>query len=166
MKKYVLYVLCSLMVMGMVSCQNKKKTRDERVAEFRQQLTAEDTTAMLSMCDAAMEELKAKRIDKVLASMFQYNDSTGELKPLDDNLMKQYKRQFTLFPVLEYHRKYFSFQHEGCNDVKYEVVFATAEAAGTEEPAKTAYMFNPVKVDGDWKLCVKTASDEIDPDIR
>ncbi len=154
------------MVVGMVSCQKKKKTREERVAEFREQLTAEDTTAMLNMCDAAMDNLKAKQIDKVLASMYQYNDSTGELKPLGDKLTKQYKRQFTIFPVLKYRRVYYSFQHEGCNDVKYEVEFATAEAAGTEEPAKTAFMFNPVKVDGDWKLCVKTSDDEIDQDMR
>jgi hypothetical protein len=50
--------------------------------------------------------------------------------------------------------------------VKYEVVFATAEQAGTPEPAKTGYMFNPVKVDGEWKLCVKTLSDDIDMSNR
>ena len=51
-----------------------------------------------------------------------------------------------------------------CNDVKYEVVFATAEQTGTGEPAKTAFMFNPVKVDGTWKLCVKSVDDKIDTD--
>lgn len=71
-----------------------------------------------------------------------------------------------LFPVLEYSRIYYSFQLEGCNDVKYEVVWATADKTGTNQDAKTAYMFNPVKVDGSWKLCVKTASDEIDMNMR
>jgi hypothetical protein len=51
---------------------------------------------------------------------------------------------------------------EGCNDVKYEVTFATAEQAGTEEAPKTMFMFNPVRIDGEWKLCVKTPQDSID----
>jgi hypothetical protein len=46
--------------------------------------------------------------------------------------------------------------------VKYEVTFATAEQAGTEEPATTMFMFNPVRIDGDWKLCVKRPTDEVD----
>ena len=114
------------------------------------------------MCDDAMEALKAKNIDKVLASLCEYNDSTKEVKSLSTETAQRYRRQFTMFPVLSYERKYYSFQLEGCNDVKYEVVFATAEQAGTEEPAKTAYMFNPVKIDGQWVLCVKTADEEID----
>jgi hypothetical protein len=50
---------------------------------------------------------------------------------------------------------------EGCNDVKYEVTFATAEQTGGQ-PATIMFMFNPVKIDGEWKLCVKTPTDEID----
>lgn len=38
--------------------------------------------------------------------------------------------------------------------------------AGTEEPAKTAYMFNPVRINGEWKLCVKTADDEFDKEMH
>ena len=45
-------------------------------------------------------------------------------------------------------------------------MFATAEQAGTEEPAKTAYMFNPVRINGEWKLCVKTADDEFDKEMH
>jgi hypothetical protein len=51
---------------------------------------------------------------------------------------------------------------EGCNDVKYEVTFATAGEAGTETAPVTSFMFNPVKKDGEWKLCVKTLNDQID----
>lgn len=57
------------------------------------------------------------------------------------------------------------FQLEGCNDVKYDVVFATAEQAGTEEPAKTAYV-QAVRINGEWKLCVKTADDEFDKEMH
>lgn len=161
MRKITYFLLISLLV-GFTACSSQKKTREQEVSEFRSQLTKEDTTTMLKLCDDAMESLKAKNIDKVLASLYEYTDSTHEIKPLTKETAQRYRRQFTMFPVLSYSRKYYSFQLEGCNDVKYEVVFATAEQAGTEEPAKTAYMFNPVKIDGEWKLCVKTADEEID----
>ena len=161
MKKTTLF-LSIVVLLSLAACSSRKQTHNEAVAEFRSQLTKEDTTTMLKLCDDAMESLKAKNIDKVLASLYEYTDSTKEVKPLSKETEQRYRRQFTMFPVLEYVRKYYSFQLEGCNDVKYEVVFATAEQAGTEEPAKTAYMFNPVKVDGQWRLCVKTADEEID----
>ena len=121
---------------------------------------------MLKLCDDAMANLKAKDYNKVLASLYEYTDSTQEVKPLTEETKRRYLNKFRLFPVLDYERVYYSFQLEGCNDVKYEVTFATAEQAGTAEPAKTGYMFNPVKVDGSWKLCVKTANDQIDMNMR
>lgn len=162
MKRYCAMIVVAALVMAGVSCSNKKKSREEMVTEFRSELTATDTATMLKLCDNAMEQLKQKKIDEVLASLYEYTDSTQEVKKLTAETEKVYRRRFTMFPVLEYERKYFSFQLEGCNDVKYEVVFRTAEQAGTAEPAKTAFMFNPVKIDGDWKLCVKTPADMID----
>ena len=70
--------------------------------------------------------------------------------------------KFKMFPVLRYERKYFSFQLEGCNDVKYDVIFASGKDAGINKPAVIGYMFNPVKIDGEWRLCVKTANDFYD----
>lgn len=161
MKKYY-FIISIIGLLLLASCSNKKKPRDQRIMEFQSTLTAEDTTTMLKLCDDAMEQLKAKQYDKVLASMYEYTDSTEEVKPLTEATAKRYLRMFKMFPVLDYVRKYYSFQLEGCNDVKYEVTFATAEQAGTPEPPKTGYMFNPVKVDGSWKLCVKTANDQLD----
>ena len=136
------------------------------VDEFRSELTEEDTAAMLKLCDDAMAQLKAKDYNAVLANLHEYTDSTQEVKPLTEKTRQRYLNKFKMFPVLDYTRVYYSFQLQGCNDVKYDVTFATAKQAGTAEPAKTAYMFNPVKVDGTWKLCVKTATDEIDMNMR
>lgn len=166
MKKSYIYSFVGLSLLCITSCQNKPKTRTQQIYEFRSELTAEDTTTMLKLCDDAMEQLKAKEYDKVLASMYEYTDSTKELKPLSKETAKRYRRMFQMFPVLDYVRKYYSFQLEGCNDVRYQVTFATAEQAGTPEPPKTAYMFNPVKIDGSWKLCIKTADDELDMEKR
>jgi len=144
------------------ACNKKKQTREEQIEEFRSMLTASDTTQMLQICDNAMELLKGKKIDEVIASLNEYNDSTRELLPLSDSMKKSLKRRFKLFPVLDYRREYYSFMLEGCNDVKYKVTFATSEQSGTGEAPATMFMFNPVKVDGEWKLCVKAPEKEVD----
>ena len=160
------YLLIAVAVLCLgTACSNKKKSREERVEEFRSMLTANDTTQMLQICDNAMEQLKGKKIDEVIASLYEYNDSTEELTPLTDQVKKRLARRFKMFPVLSYNRQYYSFMLEGCNDVKYEVVFATPEQTGADS-AKTMYMFNPVKVDGEWKLCVKSAKDEHDETLE
>lgn len=168
-----LFLFISLLVVALCfsscnSCGNKKdeENRDEQVAEFRSTLNHEDTTQMLKLCDDAMEQLKHRNYSAVLSSLYEYNDSTKEVKPLSAATAKKFTTMFHMFPVLDYHRLYYSFQLEGCNDVKYKVTWATAEQAGTKEPATTAFMFNPVKVDGTWKLCVKTANEEIDQTLR
>ena len=164
--KKINYLLIAVAILFLgTACSNKNKSREERVEEFRSMLTASDTTQMLQVCDNAMEQLKGKKIDEVIASLYEYNDSTEELTPLTDQVKKRLARRFKMFPVLSYNRQYFSFMLEGCNDVKYEVVFATPEQTGADS-AKTMYMFNPVKVDGEWKLCVKSAKDEHDETLE
>ena len=153
-------IAVALLCLG-TACSNKKKSREERVDEFRSMLTANDTTQMLQICDNAMEQLKGNKIDDVIASLYLYNDSTQELSELTDQMKKRYAQRFKRFPVKDYKRQYYSFMLEGCNDVKYEVTFATAEQTGGQ-PATTMYMFNPVKVNDEWKLCVKSAADDID----
>lgn len=161
MKKIVCLSVCAL-VLAVTSCTNKEKSRLERVSEFRNSLTAEDSTTMIRLCDDAMEMLKANNVDQVIASLYEYNDSLKEVRPLSETMAKRYSRRFRMYPVLDYKREYYSFMLEGCNDVKYKVTFATAEQVGSDKPATTMFMFNPVKVNGEWKLCVKNATDEID----
>ena len=162
MKKLYFVLLALAVVCVVTSCKNKKnQTREERIEEFRSMLTATDTTQMLQICDNAMELLKSKKIDEVIASLYEYNDSTEEVTPVSDEMKKRFQRQFKMFPVLDYKRQYYSFMLEGCNDVKYEITFATAEQNGGEA-AKTMFMFNPIKVDDEWKLCIKTQDKAID----
>ncbi len=170
-KNIFLFISFLVIALGFSSCSScgskkDKEPREERVSEFRNTLSQEDTTQMLKLCDDAMEQLKHRNYNAVLASLYEYNDSTKETKPLSAATTKKYTTMFRMFPVLDYHRLYYSFQLEGCNDVKYKVTWATAEQAGTKEPATTAFMFNPVKIDGSWKLCVKTSNDEIDQTLR
>ena len=148
------------------SCSKKKETREEQIQEFRSTLTKEDTTTMLKLCDDAMEQLKNGQYEKVLSGLYEYTDSPQSVKPITPETKKHYLKMFKMFPVRDYHRIYYSFQLEGCNDVKYKVTWATAEQAGTKDPATTAYMFNPVKIDDKWHLCVKTLTDQIDETMR
>ena len=152
------------------SCKNQPKSADEtrleKIEQFRAQLVHDDTTIVLRLCDNAMELLMNKQYDEVLASLYEYTDSTQEVKPITPQTAKKYLRKFKMFPVMRYERKYYSFQLEGCNDVKYDVIFASGEAAGTSTPAIIGYMFNPVKVDGEWRLCVKTPTDFYDINMQ
>ena len=163
MKNFSYLLIAVALLCLATACSNKKKTREERIEEFRSMLTTSDTTQMLQICDNAMEQLKGKKIDEVIATLYEYNDSTEELTQLTDQMKKRLSRRFKMFPVLSYNRQYFSFMLEGCNDVKYEITFATAEQAGGK-PATTMFMFNPVKVNDEWKLCVKTQDKDIDED--
>lgn len=162
MKKLNYLFIAVALLCLVTACSSKKKTREERVEEFRSMLTISDTTQMLRLCDNAMELLKGKKIDEVIASLHEYNDSTEELTPLSDATVKRLQRRFKMFPVLDYKREYFSFMLKGCNDVKYKVTFATADKAGTDVAPTTMFMFNPILIDGEWKLCVKAPEDEVD----
>jgi hypothetical protein len=162
MKKIGYLVIALAALILATGCNSKnKKSREEQIEEFRSMLTASDTTQMLQVCDNAMELLKGKKIDEVIASLHEYNDSTEELTPLSEEMKQRMKVQFQRFPVLAYEREYFSFMLEGLNDVKYRITFRTAEQNGGE-PATTMFMFNPVKVGDEWKLCVKTMDKDID----
>ena len=46
---------------------------------------------MLKLCDTAMEQLKAKDYNQVLASLYEYTDSTQEIKPLSEKTRKRYR---------------------------------------------------------------------------
>lgn len=171
MKHFTYYslIFCAV-TLAVMSCKNQPKSseesRIEQVEQFRAKLVADDTTTVLRLCDNAMEMLMNKQYDEVIASLYEYTDSTQEIKPITKQTAAKYLRKFKLYPVIRYERKYYSFQLEGCNDVKYDVIFASGEDAGTSSPAVIGYMFNPVKVDGEWRLCVKTSTDFYDMDMQ
>ena len=171
MKHIINYLIVfSAAFLAVVSCKNQSKSADEsrleQVEKFRAQLVHDDTTTVLRMCDEAMNMLTNKQYDELMALLYEYTDSTKEVKPITPQTAEKYLRKFKMFPVMRYERKYFSFQLEGCNDVKYDVIFASGEAAGTSTPAIIGYMFNPVKVDGEWRLCVKTPTDGHDDNME
>lgn len=160
MMKYIHLLAFLSLGLAVTSCH--KKTRVEEIQEFRLELTSEDTVSMLKMCDDCMESLKAGKIDEVIGSLREYNDSTNSISPLTPETEAAYRKKFQLFPVHSYKRAYYSFQLEGCNDVKYEVEFAETDNVQETGEYKTNYMFNPVKIDGVWYLTMKTETQSFD----
>lgn len=160
MKKIIFPILLFASIFVFFAC-TEKKSKAEKVSEFQSTLTNEDTVAMLNMCDECMEQLKAGKIDEVLSSLYEYDDSTETVSQLSEETNKRYKKIFTMFPVKEYTREYYSFQMQGLNDVRYKVKFDETESED-DGAFITAYMFNPVKIDGTWYVTVKRADQEID----
>ncbi len=154
MKKFLLPLMALSMIL-FAACKGEQKTESQI---FQEGLTAQDSTTMLQKCDSCMQFLSEGKIDDALNMLVEYDDSLQQVSPLSDETRASYLRKFTLFPVLKYELKYISFNTEGLNDAKYEVQFGPDEAGAP----KTAYMFNPVKVDGQWYLCVKNANQTVD----
>lgn len=162
MKKLNLFAYVTVILVAvLLSCKGKGPVKEEPTeAEiFKSSLTAEDTTQVLSLCNTCMETLKKGDIDKALSMMQMLNpDST--LSPLSEEKKMQLKKNFKIFPVLNYTIEYFTFNESGLNDVKYQIEFIKKEP-GDPMPNTIGFMFNPIKVDGKWNLAVKEANQEV-----
>ncbi len=155
MKKVLLPITILAMIFFIACTGTEKKSASQA---YQDGLTSQDSTIMLQKCDSCMQLLSEGNIEGALDMLVLYDDSLQQVSPLTDETRASYKRKFTLFPVLKYELKYVSFMESGLNDAKYEVQFGPDEAGAP----KTSYMFNPVKVDGQWYLCVKTGTQGID----
>jgi hypothetical protein len=160
MRKLLYFTLVSAFILIAASCGNKPKSRIDETIDFRSSLTEADTVQMLKLCDDCMELLKNKDIDGALAMLNEYVDSTNTVQPLTDITRAKYNRIFNMFPVLEYKLSGYSFVLEGLNDVKYTIKFAEEEHPEKNGEPKTSFMFNPVKIDGQWYLTVKRPDQE------
>lgn len=161
MTKYF-YIAVFAIALVLTGCSKKEKTRFDEVQEFRNSLSQQDTTQVLSLSDNCMKLLQEKKIDEAIAMLNEYDDSTKQVKPLSKETNERLRKTFKMFPVLEYSLSYYSMQLEGLNDVKYNITFAKEDNPEQNGQPVTAFMFNPVKVDGQWYLCVKRSDQDID----
>ena len=159
-KKFVLLV--ALFAISFVSCKRSTTPAPGEPTEFQLGMTAEDSATIVNLGDSCMTYLKDGKIEQALGMLCLYDDSLEQISPLTDEVRASYQKKFIMFPVREYELSYFSFTEQGFNDLKYNVIFGP-EAAGSP---KTSYMFNPVKVDGEWHLAVKNAMQDVDQMMR
>ena len=121
--KRLLWAAAALAALLALAACGGKKSAESEAEEFRKELTKEDTTQMLALCNECMETLKAGRIDEALSRLYTYNDSTETVTPISEAKRAELKRTFRLFPVLGYEMDYYSFNSQGQNDVKYNIRF-------------------------------------------
>jgi hypothetical protein len=162
--KKILYFAVAVALLCVFSCKQKAKTTEEAREEFRASLTENDTLEMLKLGDQCMELLKKKDIESAMTMLYEYDDSTQSVQPLSDATRKRYEHIFKIFPVLDYIRTEYTFFVEGINNLKYDIIFAEEEHPEVNGVPKTSFMFNPVKIDGQWYLTVKRADQEIGRD--
>jgi len=161
MKKSLFIFTITLSVFAFYSCKDKVVIPAPQVNEFQEGLNNQDTLEMLKICDDCMEQLKNGNLDAVVSSLFEYNDSMKTVTPISDDAENRFRHQLQIFPVYEYKRVSYRFFEEGLNDVKYEVIFGKESNPEQNGIPKTFFMFNPVKVDGKWYLCVKRPDQRI-----
>ena len=165
MKKFYIFIAILFAVFSFCSCKNQKKSHIAEVIEFRNTLTKEDTTQVLKLSNDCMELLKNKNIDQAVAMLYEYDDSLYQIQPLTESSIKSIKHTLKVFPVIRYKLSYYSLQSESINDVKYIITFSDEQESEQNGRPVTSFMFNPVKVDGVWYLCLKNPTQSVD-DLR
>ena len=75
--KRLLWAAAALAALLALAACGGKKSAESEAEEFRKELTKEDTTQMLALCNECMETLKAGRIDEALNRLYTYDDSTA-----------------------------------------------------------------------------------------
>ncbi len=153
-------LFCLILTGGIVSCSSKKKSDNTEAAEtkeaFTSTLTAADTATVMNMADRCMKLLKENNAEEALQMLFTM-DENGKPVPLSDEQKQKLNSRFKLFPVLEYELVNFSFTSEENNDMKYKIIFDKS----SEAPSTIGFMFNPIKIDGEWHLMLKEGNQQI-----
>ena len=135
--------------------KEQPKTFQDIEAEFASTLTASDTTQVMDLSTQVMDSLKSGNVEWAVDCLCELSGGdtpTALGEETRERMLKRFKR----FPVVDYELDYYSFSTPLFNDLKYRTFFRERDDSGTA-PAMSL-MFNPVKVDGKWYLCVKEMS--------
>lgn len=133
--------------------REKMKTQKDAEDEFLATLTAADSSTVFTLCTQCMDFFKAKEVDKAFDMLYSINDS-GVARPLSPQKRTELAKRFEHFPVINYKMDYFSFSTQGNNDVKYKIEFTPRPNPETSG-SSMGFMFNPIKIDGQWILAIK-----------
>ena len=135
--------------------KEQPKTFQEVEEEFASTLTASDTTQVFQIATQVMDSLKSGNVEWAVGNFFEMSDE-GVPSPLGDEARERMLNRFKKFPVVDYEMDYYSFSTPELNDLKYRTFFRERDSSGNA-PA-ISLMFNPVKKDDKWFLCIKEAS--------
>lgn len=128
------------------------KTYADAEKEFVGSLTKTDSITVLEMSQKCMDSLKEGNIEAALGMLYVVKD--GEAVRLTNENAENLKKHFSTFPVVDYHLENFSFFP--LRDVMILNIRLNLQKKDVDGNAPTmAFMFNPVKIDGIWYLCIK-----------
>lgn len=172
MKKIFTIVAFAVVLITYSSCTSCSKKRGEQIIgpsaemRFRQSLSKTDTLEMLTLADRCMQLLNKRDIDAAIDMLHEYDAKEGKAVSLSSETEKRLRHQFAMFPVFKYERDYYSFMLEGLNDVRFKVWFAEEKNPEVNGEPVTKFMFNPIRIDGEWYLCVKDRGQDSDENYR
>lgn len=147
----LLFLLTVFYSCNSVPKQESIKTYAEFEAEFISTLTSADTTLVLEKAERFMKGLQNGELKNSLTELVELKGDS--IVPISSSKLAEMEKRFQRFPVLKYRLVSYTFSTPGLNDLKFAVEFAPKGANG-KAPA-ISFMLNPVKVAGEWYLCVK-----------
>ena len=151
MKKVIFFFLVFSIVGFFSACKHQAKEKS-----FTDELTQQDSLEVLHLGDSCMSLLKERKFDEALDMIYYLQDSATVVSMNAEQRMILYKL-FKHHPVYEYELDYFNFSQRDLNDMKYRIQFFKLDGPDDHRPNTIGIMFNPVKVDGIWRLTMKSA---------
>lgn len=141
-----------------MSCNDSKKNRSDNIAtteessnDFVRSLTSADTTSILNISKSCMELLKSEKLDEAFQALRILDN--GNLRPLTEKNKQALRNRLRFFPVLDYQLEHYQLINDSSNIVKYRVTFMIDKDNNNNNRA-TAFMLNPIKVNGKWFLTI------------
>lgn len=151
MKKITFYLLLLYISCSFSACMHKPVEKS-----FADELTQQDSLDVLHLADSCMTLLKAGDLDGAIDMIYYLQDSITVI-PMNTEQRTVLYKMFKHHPVYEYELDYFNFSKKDLNDIKYRIQFFLLDGPNDHRPNTIGIMFNPVKVDGTWKLTMKNA---------
>ena len=143
-------ILCAF---TMVSCIDKPKPSNGQTG-FEQNMTNEDSTAVINLVNTFFECAENGRYDEAASMLYKDNVDTveAEPQPLDNEHIAKVKQLLSSLPIKRHEIEYIKFQETYSNEVKCTAIIEDAHDNVPE--IKTVFYFKPIDYLGSWKLCL------------
>lgn len=149
-KSFFAFIAFALVLLvGVVSCRKDKNETVDEATEFRNSLTAKDSTEVMEISDKFMATLKKGDVEGAISQLVLI-DTGRNIKPLTEEIKSSLRRTFATFPVLDYTIQTFELMRPDSNFVRYRYVFA--ESADSVNAPTIQYSTMPMKINGKWYL--------------
>lgn len=146
-------IMATFCTFTMVSCKDKPKPSNGQTG-FEQNMTNEDSTAVINLVNTFFECAENGRYDEAASMLYKDNVDTVEAEPLplDNEHIAKVKQLLSSLPIKRHEIEYIKFQETYSNEVKCTAIIEDAHDNVPE--IKTVFYFKPIDYLGSWKLCL------------